>query len=64
MIFIALLGLAVSIDAMRVINQDFNDKGWWINDLIKFSTRNTSVRLLSRWAIEYSANSYGVSEAS
>ena len=37
MIFIALLGLAVSIDAIRVINQDLNDKGWWINNLIKFS---------------------------
>ena len=27
MIFIGLLGLAVSINAIRVINQDLNDKG-------------------------------------
>ena len=39
MIFIALLGLAVSINAIRVINQDLNDKGWWIDDLTKFSTK-------------------------
>jgi hypothetical protein len=39
MIFIALLGLAVTINAMRVINQDMNDNGWWINNLIKFSKR-------------------------
>ena len=48
MIFIALLGLAVSINAIRVINQDFNDKGWWINDLIKFSKKEYLLFISSR----------------
>ena len=33
MIVIALLGLVMSINAIGVVNQDLNNKGWWIDGL-------------------------------
>ena len=66
MIVIVLLGLVVSINSIRVINQDLNDKGWWIDDLthLILYKRIPSAHLVLPWAAEYPANSYVVSEAS
>ena len=66
MIVLALLEHVVSINSIRVISQDLNDKGWRIDDLthLILYTRIPSARLFLRWAAEYPANSYGVSEAS